>query len=49
MVHRESRDDLAIALRQYASRQITNDDLDCVVVDWRDRGAVAVKEMGSIS
>ena len=27
------------------SGQITNDDLDKVTVDWRDRGAVAVKQM----
>lgn len=27
------------------SGQITNDELDDVEVDWRDRGAVAVKEM----
>lgn len=45
MIHRPSRDALALALRKYVSGQITNDDLDEVEVDWRDRGAVAVKEM----
>jgi len=43
MVDRTSRDRLATALRQYVSGCITNDDLDDVEVDWRDRGAVAVK------
>ena len=45
MIHRPSRETLALALRRYVSSQITNDDLDDVDVDWRDRGAVAVKEM----
>ena len=45
MIHRESRKVLAEALRHYVSGQITNDDLDSVEVDWRDRGAIAVKEM----
>lgn len=45
MIHRESRDRLAEALRQYVSGRITNDALDAVDVDWRDRGAVAVKEL----
>jgi hypothetical protein len=36
---------LAEAIRQYVSGRITNDDLDSVWVDWRDRGAVAVQEM----
>lgn len=45
MIHRASRDALALALRKYVSGHITNDDLDDVDVDWRDRGAVAVKEM----
>jgi len=45
MIHRESRDSLANALRGYIAGRITNDDLDSVDVDWRDRGAVAVKEM----
>lgn len=44
MIHRSSRDSLALALRRYAARRIANDDLDAVEVDWRDRGAVAVKE-----
>lgn len=43
MIDRSSRDRLATALRQYVSGRLTNDDLDNVVVDWRDRGAVAVK------
>ena len=45
MIHRESRDKLAEALRQYTSCKKTNDDLDCVAVDWRDRGAVAVQDV----
>lgn len=45
MIDRDSRDRLAEALRQYTSGRITNDDLDAVRVDWRDRGAVAVKQM----
>jgi hypothetical protein len=45
MVHPESRKRLAEALTHYVSGQITNDDLNAVVVDWRDRGAVAVYEM----
>lgn len=44
MIDRPSRDRLATALRQYVSGRITNDDLDGIDVDWRDRGAVAVKE-----
>lgn len=45
VIHRSSRNALALALRRYVSGRITNDDLDDVDVDWRDRGAVAVKEM----
>ena len=45
MIHRSSREALALALRRYAARRITNEDLDAIQVDWRDRGAVAVKEM----
>lgn len=45
MIDRKSRDALAIALRHYCAGLITNDDLDEVLVDWRDRGAVAVKQM----
>ena len=45
MIHRGSRDRLAEALRQYVSGRITNYELDAVGVDWRDRGAVAVKGM----
>lgn len=45
MTHRPSRDALALALRRYVSRRITNDQLDSVAVDWRDRGAVAVQGM----
>ncbi|MFA7005899.1 MAG: hypothetical protein WC429_17780 [Verrucomicrobiia bacterium] len=44
MIDRPSRDKLATALRQYVSGRTTNDDLDDIDVDWRDRGAVAVKE-----
>lgn len=45
MICRQSRDQLALALRQYVSGRISNDDLDSISVDWRDRGAVAIKEM----
>jgi len=45
VIHRPSRDKLARALRRYVAGLITNDDLDEVEVDWRDRGAVAIKEM----
>lgn len=45
MIDRPSRDRLAEALRHYVSGQITNDDLDAVAVDWRDRGEVAVHQM----
>jgi len=45
MIHRQSRDALALAIRRYVSGRITNDDLDDIAVDWRDRGAAAVKEM----
>jgi hypothetical protein len=45
MIDRDSRDRLALALRRYASGRIHNDDLDGTKVDWRDRGAVAVKQM----
>jgi hypothetical protein len=44
MIDRAYRDNLATALQQYVSGRITNDDLDEIGVDWRDRGAVAVKE-----
>jgi hypothetical protein len=45
MIHRASRKRLALALRRYVARRITNDELDAVSVDWRDRGAVAVRQM----
>ncbi len=45
MIHRESRDRLAVALRHYVVGLITNDDLSEVEVDWRDSGAVAVYQM----
>jgi hypothetical protein len=44
VIDRASRDRLATALRQYVSGRVTNDDLDDIEVDERDRGAVAVKE-----
>ena len=44
MIHRESRDRLAEALRHYVSGQITNFKLDTVKIDKRDRGAYAVSE-----
>ena len=43
MIDRNSRNTLAEVLRHYVSGLVTNDDLDDVEVDWRDRGAVAVK------
>lgn len=45
MIDRQSRDRLALALRRYVACRITNDDLHAIDVDWRDRGAVAVKGM----
>ena len=45
MIHRKSRDDFAQALRQYVSGRISNDDLELVDIDWRDRGANAVAAM----
>jgi hypothetical protein len=45
MICRQSRDRLALALRRYVAGRMSNDDLDSVEVDWRDRGAVAVKQM----
>jgi len=45
MVHRESRDKLAEAIRHYVSGQIINEDLAEVEIDWRDRGAVSVQQM----
>ena len=45
MIDRPSRTRLAEALRHYVSGRINNDELDAVDVDWRDRGAVAVKQM----
>ena len=44
MIHRQSRNELALILRQYVAGLKTNDDLDNVVVDCRDRGAMAVKQ-----
>lgn len=44
MIDRPSRDRLALGLRQYLSGRIHNDELDGIDVDWRDRGAIAVKE-----
>ena len=45
MIDRASRSRLAEALRHYVTGRITNDQLDGVEVDWRDRGAVAVQQM----
>lgn len=45
MICRQSRDRLALALRRYVAGRLSNDELDCIHVDWRDRGAVAVKQM----
>jgi len=45
MICEHSRDRLALALRRYVAGRISNDDLDSIQVDWRDRGAVAVKRM----
>ena len=44
MIDRTSRNGLAAALRHYVSGVITNDDLDEVDVDWRDRGAAVIKD-----
>jgi hypothetical protein len=47
LIHRESRNQLAQALRHYVSGRITNDELFDVGmdIDWRDRGANAVYQM----
>jgi hypothetical protein len=45
MICKHSRDRLALALRRYVAGRISNDDLDDIKVDWRDRGAVAVKKL----
>jgi hypothetical protein len=45
MICRQSRDRMALALRRYVAGRMSNDDLDGIDVDWRDRGAVAVKQM----
>jgi len=45
MICRESRERLALALRRYTVGRISNDELEDVEIDWRDRGAVAVKRM----
>lgn len=44
MICRQSRDQLALTFRRYVSGRISNDDLDEIAVDWRVRGAVAVKK-----
>jgi hypothetical protein len=44
MIDRTSRDRLALAIRRFVSGHIYNDDLDETQVDWRDRGAIAVKD-----
>ncbi|NPU14781.1 hypothetical protein HL667_04735 [Bradyrhizobium sp. 83012] len=44
MICEQSRVRLALALRRYVAGRIDNDTLDEVEVDWRDRGAVAVKQ-----
>jgi len=44
MICEQSRNRLALALRRYVAERIYNDTLDEVEVDWRDRGAVAVKQ-----
>ncbi|PDT87154.1 hypothetical protein CO669_26775 [Bradyrhizobium sp. Y36] len=36
---------MALALRRYVAGRISNDDLAGIKVDWRDRGAVAVRQM----
>jgi hypothetical protein len=45
MICEKSRDRLALALRRYVAGRISNDELDSIQVDWRDRGAVAVRQM----
>ena len=45
MICREARERLALALRRYTVGRISNDELEDVEIDWRDRGAVAVKRM----
>jgi len=44
MIDRKHRDKLAETLRHYVSGQITNDELEDVTTDSRDRGIIAVQE-----
>ena len=45
MICEQSRNRLALALRRYVAGRISNDELAEIRVDWRDRGAVAVRQM----
>lgn len=46
MIDRAGRDRIALALRRYAGKRITNDDLEeAAFADWRDRGAQAVAQL----
>lgn len=45
MIDRNSRDKLALALRRYAARRITNDELECAVGISKDPGVQAIRDM----
>lgn len=45
MIDRNSRDKLALALRRYAAKRITNDDLESAVGRSKDRGVQAIRDM----
>jgi hypothetical protein len=45
MIDRNSRDKLALALRRYAAKRITNDELEDAVDHSQDRGIAAIQDM----
>jgi hypothetical protein len=45
MIDRNSRDKLALTLRRYAAKRITNDELESAVGNTKDRGVLAVRDM----
>ena len=45
MIHRQSRDNLAQALRQFAAGLIINDELEDIQVDYRDHGVAAIHDI----
>lgn len=45
MIDRNSRDALALALRRYAAKRISNDELEDAVGRSKDRGVLAIRDM----